>query len=134
MYIKFVDSFAFAVIWIYCVFWISKTVNSRINIPGTQINAAYDQYADSRSIDRLVIKNLMNMVFRAIFHITYRYYKKLENNLLFFRYLNNNYQESNYRFGSRGTEQYISCRKLFTDWENTRRLKENYNVDPRNRR
>ena len=31
---------------------ISKTVNSRINIPGTQINAAYDQYADSRSIER----------------------------------------------------------------------------------
>ena len=34
------------------IFKISKRVNSRINIPGTQINAAYDQYADSRSIDR----------------------------------------------------------------------------------
>ena len=58
-------------------------MNSRINIPGTQINAAYDQYADSRSIDRLVIYNLMNMVLFA-FGITYRHYKKLKNNLLSF--------------------------------------------------
>ena len=33
----------------------SQKVNSRINIPGNQINAAYDQFADSRSIDRYVI-------------------------------------------------------------------------------
>ena len=58
-------------------------MNSRINIPGTQINAAYDQYADSRSIDRLVILNLMNMVlFAFVLHIDIA--KTIENNLLSF--------------------------------------------------
>jgi len=79
---------------------VSKKVNSRIDIPSNQINAAYDQYSDSRSIDR---------------------------------YTNPEYQNPSV-YGGRTTDQYITCRKIFTDWENTRLLKEHAGTDPRNRR
>ena len=110
----------------------SKRVNSRIDInpASNQGNvAAYDQFQDQRSIDRYVQCITMKITLHTscISNALYEIYS------IWYRYTNPSYRDP-YGYGQRRSDQYITCRKIFTDWENTRLLKENYNVDPRNRR